>query len=190
MQAPTSNHYIEQLILTISGEIDFQHFKKAWTHVVQVNDALRTFFRWEKLEKPVQVVLRQHHPTLDFFDLSTLTDDVKKQKRFEQIIREDRQAKFDLREVPFRVILCKAANEDTEKKLGEIGIIPHDEKRQILEEFNHPNRPYPLKTVTGLFEEQLEMSSSSTACFHEENYITFEELNKRVHRLANLIEDL
>jgi tyrocidine synthetase-3 len=112
LKNPESNHYFEQLFLKISGEINLQLFKKAWDYVVLGNQMLRTFFRWKKLEKSAQVVLKQHHPTLGFFDLSTLKDDNEKQSRLETIKIEDRQKKFDLGEVPFRVLLCKVANKD------------------------------------------------------------------------------
>src|SRR6476620_5647313 len=59
LYAPNSGVYIEQLSLTLSGEIDFTAFKWAWQQVMQRHPALRTGFYWEAIEKPHQVVYRE-----------------------------------------------------------------------------------------------------------------------------------
>ncbi|HLP57950.1 MAG TPA: condensation domain-containing protein, partial [Candidatus Deferrimicrobium sp.] len=56
LQVPQSQLYFEQLSLEISGEIDVSHFEKAWQVVIETNEMLRTVFRWEKVENPVQIV--------------------------------------------------------------------------------------------------------------------------------------
>ncbi|UCH96605.1 MAG: amino acid adenylation domain-containing protein, partial [Candidatus Aminicenantes bacterium] len=109
---PESDHYFEQLSLKISDEINLQRFKKAWDYVVQGNEMLRVLFRWERLDNPTQVVLKQHHPDSRFFDLSTIEDHTERQKQLEKIKLEDRKEKFDLREIPFRVILCKISEKE------------------------------------------------------------------------------
>jgi iturin family lipopeptide synthetase B len=112
LKDPKEDHYCEQLNLKITGEFNLEGFKKAWDFVVQGNDMLRTFFRWEKLDSPAQVVLKQHNPDLGFFDLSDIENHAKQQKQLEKIKLEDRKEKFDLRQVPFRVILCKVSEKD------------------------------------------------------------------------------
>ena len=85
LKDPKGDHYFEQLSLKITGEINLKRFKKAWDYVVQGNDMLRTFFRWEKLDSPAQVMLKQHNPELGLFDLSDIEDHAKQQKQLEKI---------------------------------------------------------------------------------------------------------
>jgi hypothetical protein len=112
LKEPENDHYFEQLSLEISGEIKEEFFEKAWNFVIKTNEMLRTVFRWEKMDSPAQVVLKQHNPDLGFFDLSAIENHVEQQKQLKKIISEDRKVKFNLREVPFRVILCKLSEKD------------------------------------------------------------------------------
>jgi hypothetical protein len=96
LKDPGSDYYFEQLCLTITGEIDLNRFKQAWDFVVETNEMLRTVFRWEKLEKPVQIILKHHSIKPVYYDFSS-----------EEIKANDRDKAFDLLEVPFRVTLCK-----------------------------------------------------------------------------------
>ena len=106
LKNPESNHYFEQLGLEISGEINVEIFEKAWIFVVETNEMLRAVFRWEKLEKPTQIILREYKCKLTFYDFSGL-DNSRKNAALEEIKTKDRLEPFDLHKVPFRVILCK-----------------------------------------------------------------------------------
>jgi hypothetical protein len=106
LRDPQSQYYFEQLNLGITGEIDIEFFKKAWNLVIETNDTLRTVFRWEEMEKPVQVILKEHKLQLEYYDFST-RDAGEKKKQLEKITVKDRKKNFDLRKVPFRVTLCK-----------------------------------------------------------------------------------
>ncbi len=101
-----SDHYFEQLSLGISGEINVDVFEKAWNAVIQANEMLRVFFRWEKAENPVQVVLKEYKLQPLYVDLSG-SNSHQKRKQLEEIKRNDRREKFDLRNVPLRITLCK-----------------------------------------------------------------------------------
>jgi len=106
-----SNIYFVQLSLKIEGEIIIDYFKKAWSRVVDNNEMLRTVFRWEKLNKPVQIILKVHNIDFRYYDLSekesTLID-----SEFQNLKLEDYTRGFDLREVPFRLTLCKFRNDN------------------------------------------------------------------------------
>ncbi|MCU0287995.1 MAG: condensation domain-containing protein, partial [Acidobacteria bacterium] len=104
LNAPRSNLYFEQLSLEIFGTIDFQFFEKAWNSVIQRNEMLRTIFRWEKLAKPSQVILKKHACEIRFHDFS---EDTQKETAFAKIKTKDREEGFDLTRVSFRVTLCK-----------------------------------------------------------------------------------
>ncbi|MCP5045597.1 MAG: amino acid adenylation domain-containing protein, partial [bacterium] len=106
LKDPESPQYFEQLCLTATGRLDMQRFNEAWQIVVTGNQMLRTLFRWEDRQNPVQVVLRQGRLQPVFHDLSKGTE-TEKQRRLEEIKIRDREEAFDLRDVPFRVALCK-----------------------------------------------------------------------------------
>ncbi|MCP4156349.1 MAG: AMP-binding protein, partial [bacterium] len=104
LKEPGSEQYFEQLFLEMEGEMERGVFEKAWTSVVDTNEMLRTLFRWEKVDNPVQVILKEHPPQLRFFDLSEMEADNKKEN-LDKIKKDDRQDKFRLTDVPFRVTL-------------------------------------------------------------------------------------
>jgi tyrocidine synthetase-3 len=106
LKDPGGHQYVEQLSLQISGEIDVKIFEKAWNVVVETNEMLRTIFRWEKMKHPLQIVLRKNHLRPLYHDL-TGPGTGEKNKVVEEIKVNDRKKKFDLREIPFRVTLCK-----------------------------------------------------------------------------------
>ncbi len=98
LKDPASEHYFEQLNLRIKGEMNCKLFEEAWNLVIETNEMLRVVFRWEKLENPIQIILKKHKlpPVYHGFDES---DDRAR----------DRQDRFDLQEVPFRVTLFQVA---------------------------------------------------------------------------------
>lgn len=111
---PGSDLHVEQVCLVLNGDVDENFFKRAWDRVVQANDALRTVFRWEDIKKPVQVVLNEHQPEVRCLDFDgkpgnrqTALDTV------ERLIAQDKQEKFDLTLVPFRVSLARLGQEQT-----------------------------------------------------------------------------
>ncbi|MCP5054751.1 MAG: amino acid adenylation domain-containing protein, partial [bacterium] len=106
LKDPGSDHYFEQLSLDISGKIDPERFEKAWNFVIETNEMLRTAFRWEKVDNPVQIILREYSLQPEYYDLSR-DEESQKKNRLEGIKFEDSCKKFDLRFVPFRVSLCK-----------------------------------------------------------------------------------
>ena len=106
LKNPESDYYFEQLSLEISGEINTGIFEKAWNFVVETNEMLRIIYRWEKVEYPMQIILKKHQLQPKYHDL-TAEEDNEKFNQVEKIKAEDRREKFDLQEVPFRVTLCR-----------------------------------------------------------------------------------
>jgi non-ribosomal peptide synthetase component F len=117
LEDPQGDLNVEQLCLQVSGNIDVEAFGWAWNLVVQANDVLRTVFRWEHVNRPVQIVLKEHTLKPDYHDLSN-----KSESRKAQLLREyralERKKGFDLREVPFRVSLCRVEAERHEVIIG------------------------------------------------------------------------
>ncbi|MCP4151550.1 MAG: AMP-binding protein, partial [bacterium] len=126
LKEPGSTLYFEQLSLGIDGEIDIDCFEKAWNVVLKNNEMLRTLFRWEKLKRPAQVVLKHHTLKPAYYEysgqdktkkreMSEVRENNEKKQWLEGIKARDRKNKFDLQEVPFRITLCKIG----EPHLGE-----------------------------------------------------------------------
>jgi tyrocidine synthetase-3 len=107
LKDPENNYYFEQLCLDISGEIDAEIFKRSWDFVIQTNEMLRAVFRWEKIENPLLLILKEHQLQPAYYDLMDRGSASEKELSFEEIKNRDRENKFDLRDVPFRVTLCK-----------------------------------------------------------------------------------
>jgi tyrocidine synthetase-3 len=106
LKDPDSEQYFEQLSLEISGKIDKEIFEKAWNFVIETNEMLRAVFRWEKVENPVQIILKEHRLQPRYFDFQGKSAN-DAQNQLDEIKVKDREQKFDLQEVPFRVTLCK-----------------------------------------------------------------------------------
>jgi hypothetical protein len=106
LKNPGGDQYFEQLCLNISGQIDTGCFQQAWEVVIETNEMLRTLFRWEKLEKPMQIILKEHKCNLRLHDL-TGKNSGRKKAALEEIKEKDKKDGFDLNSVPFRVLLCK-----------------------------------------------------------------------------------
>jgi len=56
--APDAGAYIPQVCITVDGLTDVIAFQKAWEEVFKRHSILRTAFRWEKRDRPFQVVYR------------------------------------------------------------------------------------------------------------------------------------
>jgi tyrocidine synthetase III len=107
LKAPQSTLYFEQLCLELLGKVDLSRFKKAWNIVIDTNEMLRVFFRWQKLNQPTQAILKEHPVTPFFHDISGIGDEADRLIELERITQEDRDNTFNLLEVPFRVTLIK-----------------------------------------------------------------------------------
>ncbi|MCU0289387.1 MAG: condensation domain-containing protein, partial [Acidobacteria bacterium] len=74
LKDPRSGLYFEQLSLEIGGAIEVEIFEKALNVIIQSNEMLRTVFRWEKVEKPSQIILKEHACEIKFHDFSVMED--------------------------------------------------------------------------------------------------------------------
>ena len=80
--------------------------------------------------------------------------------------------------------------ENNEIKLSEIEIVTPDEKRKILYDFNDTKADYPKdKTITQLFEQQVEKTPDNLAVVFENEQLTYRELNEKANKLANYLLD-
>jgi len=106
---PEGKQYIEQLGITLSGEVGENIIKKAWDHVILNNDMLRTIFKWDKLDKPVQIILKQYEIPYTQYNLSNINSTDKITQRT-QIMADELNKKIDISENPIRMAIIKLDN--------------------------------------------------------------------------------
>jgi len=104
LSEPESGQYFEQLSLVLSGEINVEAVKRAWQFVADTNEMLRTVFRWDKLEKPVQIILKEYKIPVMEYDFSGIPD---REKLIRELKESDRKRKIDIACEPMRIMLCR-----------------------------------------------------------------------------------
>lgn len=73
--------------------------------------------------------------------------------------------------------------------IKDIDILSAEEKNKLLYDFNHTAVPYSKdKTVSQLFEEQVEKTPDSIAVVFGEQQLTYRELNEKANSLANYMK--
>jgi len=106
-----SSEYIEQLSLRLRGIINAGSVKRAWDHVVQCNEMLRTVYKWEKLETPIQVVQREHEVPVRYVEIKEKDE---AEKLIEEIREKDKAEGIDISVEPFRVTIVKLSEDEGE----------------------------------------------------------------------------
>lgn len=101
-----SKQYHVNLILTMTGNIDFEVIKKAWCVVTGSNEVLRSLFRWDKLSKPVQIILKDFDIPTREYDLRGYSPEAK-QEKLKEISEADDEESIDISTNPIRIILCR-----------------------------------------------------------------------------------
>ena len=175
----SSDLYVEQLSLEVSGTLVDDYFDRAWYAVVQANEMLRSVFRWNQVKHPVQIVLKHPHVRI----IKYVDRDYSEPEVIE-ITRMDRVNGFDLQEIPFRVTLCKRNNE-TYKIIISNHHILYDgwSNGIILKEFfsvynglvNGENIRLPLKTKFKTFLQFIQWNLDHISLEHENYWKTYLE---------------
>lgn len=102
-----SNAYVEQVVLSVSGEIDVSVFEAAFNALVKKYDILRTVFLYEKVKRPLQVVLHHRSTSVDFRDISAIPEPGRNET-LEMLVSRDQHHHFQLdRDIPMRVTIVK-----------------------------------------------------------------------------------
>lgn len=101
--------YVEQIISILNETLNIPAFEQAWQRVIERHSILRSGFRWENLDEPVQVVHSQVNLPLEQQDWRELSA-AEQADRLESYLHADRQRGFNLTEAPLmRVALIRAA---------------------------------------------------------------------------------
>jgi amino acid adenylation domain-containing protein/non-ribosomal peptide synthase protein (TIGR01720 family) len=107
LYAPRAGVDIEQMVCVFREALDVPLFRRAWDRVVAERPVLRTAFRWQDLDEPLQDIVRD--VTLPFVeeDLRALAPDAQ-EARVRAFLRADRLQGFDLARAPLtRVALFR-----------------------------------------------------------------------------------
>jgi amino acid adenylation domain-containing protein len=100
--------YFEQIILTVAGKLDLDLFEKTFNHILATYDVLRTVFVYDKLKKPMQVVLKQRKGSVYFEDICDMDSEAEKAQRIEVFKHEDKLRGFKLeKDLLFRLSVLK-----------------------------------------------------------------------------------
>ncbi|MEU5363862.1 amino acid adenylation domain-containing protein [Streptomyces sp. NPDC005925] len=108
---PGAGVYLEQITLTLHGELDVAAFRQSWQTIVDRHPVLRTSFHWEGVGKALQVVHRSvtlDMPELDWRDASP----EEQEARYEQFALDDRMRGFAFDKPPLmRLALLRTADD-------------------------------------------------------------------------------
>ncbi|PWC36560.1 hypothetical protein TSO352_11955 [Azospirillum sp. TSO35-2] len=96
---PADGAYINQLVIEADGPFDAELFTAAWQDAVTANPILRTAFRWEGIDRPLQLVERAAALPVARRDWSDLPDDAR-EAALAAFLVEDRARGFTLDRAP------------------------------------------------------------------------------------------
>ncbi|MGH3370000.1 MAG: non-ribosomal peptide synthetase [Nocardioidaceae bacterium] len=111
LYSPGAGVYLEQIALTLHGDLDLGAFRTAWQTIVDRHPILRTSFHWEGVGKALQVVHREvplDLPELDWRDATA----EQQEARYEEFALEDRMRGFAFDKAPLmRTALLRTADD-------------------------------------------------------------------------------
>jgi microcystin synthetase protein McyB len=99
LYTPNSGVYCTQTLITINGKINVAAFKQAWEKVVEHYAVLRTFFLWEKRQKPLQIVRKQVELPWNYLDWRDFSP-TEQQQRLDLLLETEREQGFQLNQAP------------------------------------------------------------------------------------------
>ncbi|MBB6022770.1 hypothetical protein HNR77_003869 [Paenibacillus sp. JGP012] len=91
-----SDLYLEQVQFIIDEVMTYELFVETWRRIIVNNEMLRTLFRWEGMNEPVQIILKHYEGNFTFYD----------EPSNPKILLAERFKCKDLSCPPFHVALC------------------------------------------------------------------------------------
>ncbi len=70
-----------------------------------------------------------------------------------------------------------------------INFLLPEEERQLLATFNDTEKPYPVRTLLQLFEEQAEKTPDATAVVYESAVLSYKELNEMADKMGHYLQE-
>src|SRR5262245_30021364 len=112
LYSPEGGEYISQISCAMRGDLNVMALKQAWQRVVQRHAVLRTFFLWEGLKKPVQVIQKHLDLIWDILDWSGLSHEVQREQ-LTTYLALDQTRSFHLSRAPLmRLALIRMSNDE------------------------------------------------------------------------------
>jgi hypothetical protein len=109
--APGSGVDIEQIVFELNEQIVVEIFKQAWQKVLHRHPVLRTSFKWEGIDTPIQIVNKDVELKFNLVDYTSFHAEEQFEK-LEEFYQKDRKEGFDLAAAPLmRISLFKIAQE-------------------------------------------------------------------------------
>ena len=102
---------IAQFCYKINMPLDISCFKNALQRVINQNEMLRTVFRWQHLEQPVQIILKKFDVPFEYIDISHINSS-EIISYLEKFLHSERVTGFDLREQTYRFKLLHRTNSE------------------------------------------------------------------------------
>ncbi len=96
---PGSGMYFNQSVMRLRGAMDREAFAEAWQRVIAHHPVLRTFFVWEGVKQPIQVVKNGASMPIEWLDWSELSAEEHAAKLIE-FRQSDLKRGFDLAQAP------------------------------------------------------------------------------------------
>src|SRR5262245_6742971 len=109
---PGAGMYFEQVGFRLDGPLEVQEFERAWQTVLNRHTILRTSFRWQDLDKPLQVVHRSVRLPVEHIDWSDQPI-ATAERDLDAFLRADRARGFDLSEAPLLRLAVIALSDGT-----------------------------------------------------------------------------
>ena len=87
-------------------------------------------------------------------------------------------------------VLLRAMVADASQEVDCLPLLSSGERQQLLIEWNATQRAYPQGCIHELFEEQVERTPDAVAVVHEQQQLTYGQLNERANRLAHYLRSV
>ncbi len=166
------------------------------------NPLFDVMFTWQELGIPGKRASNDRIPPEDFvdqefmpqqvkFDMTILSREINGKLWFEFQYAKRLFTRHSIERfvVYFQNILSEVLDNDR-LLLGEIDILPADEKRKILSDFNDTGHDFPeTMSLWDMIELQANRSADHAAIAFEDQWLTYRELQRRVGVMAGLIEE-
>ncbi len=106
----TSPVYFEQTAYHIHGELDHKLFEQAYKQISDRYDILRTIFVHEKVQRPIQVVLKNRSASVYYKNISGLDKD-EQERWLKEFKNKDKEKGFDLqKDILIRLSILQTAH--------------------------------------------------------------------------------
>src|SRR5262249_7855025 len=107
LYAPEAGDYVLQSHSRLEQQLDVVAFEQAWQRVVDRHTTFRTFFVWEGIKQPIQVVQRQVKLPLEQEDWRGLAK-AEQEAALKTFLGQDRVRGFNLNQAPLmRLVLLR-----------------------------------------------------------------------------------